>query len=276
MKRRLLCVGLALFGCSGTSSNTAPAHTPHAAEPARETAKVDATPQAEIEPSGEEAAANTVNSELTRDIPTECAGEGPCVPPTQFAESLCKGKYPDVALLMFEKSAPWQRKWVNVRSLEAVNAFGGSSSGGELTFGEELVLLRHQGASQGGMQISGGEDVEVLRWNGTCVTVRESELVEYVPGLPKNAPIVWNYLDESMQEALLENKSVAETRKNHKRECHGSSKRNLTPACQKATSALNGAIVVAVRKGMTLPTPNKRPEWANLAGESSLASAESH
>lgn len=275
MKRHLVCAGLALFGCATATSNTAPAPAPVSPEPAVASTEIDAPP-APQKRVADEASASDGTPTMTRELPTECTGEAPCVPPPEFAESMCKGKYPGVALLMFEKSSPWQRKWVNVRALEAVNAFGGPNSGGELTFGEEVVLLRRQSASQGGMQISGGEDVEVLRWNGTCVTVRESELVEYVPGLPRNARIVWNYLGEPMQEALLTNKTVAEARKTHKKECHGSSRRSMTPSCEKATGSLNGAIVVAVRKGMPLPMPDKRPEWANLASERSLAAADSH
>jgi hypothetical protein len=186
---------------------------------------------------------------------------------------MCKGSYPGVALAMFEKSSPWQRKWVNVGTLEAVNAFGGSASGGPLTFGEEVVLLRSQQAGGQGMQVSGGEDIEVLRWNGTCVTVRQSELVEYVPGLPKHAPIVWNYLDEPTQDALLTKKNIQSAREQQRRECKGSSKRDVSPSCDKASNALDGAIVIAVRKGMTLPMPEKRPEWASPENDSALTAA---
>jgi hypothetical protein len=175
---------------------------------------------------------------------------------------LCKGYYPGVALAMFGKGSPWRRKWVNVARLEAVNAFGGSASGGDLVFGEELLLLRRGfAANSGGMKVSGSDDVEVLRWNGTCVTLHEAELVEYVPGLPKQAPIVWNYLSEPMQEALLENKTVAGLRQVHRKECRGSSRRDVSPGCERTTDSLTSAIVVAIRKGMALPPPKKRPEW---------------
>jgi len=263
-----VCATLAVVGCAAAPpvASKPPSPTEHDTKTASaEPASAEAPPDTE--------AADAPAPATTRDLPTQCASEGPCVPPAHFAESLCKGSYPSVALAMFEKSAPWQRKWVNVASLEAVNAFGGSASGGPLTFGEEVVLLRSQQASGQGMQVSGGDDVEVLRWNGTCVTVRQSELVEYVPGLPKHAPIVWAYLDEPMQAALLAKKNIANARDQQRRECRGSSKRDVSPSCEKAASALDGAIVVAVRKGMPLPVPEKRPEWAGPEGDAALTAA---
>lgn len=264
MRFIVVCAPLALIGCAGSTpparTETAQSQRETPAEPAR-AEKPKASPDAERAP------APKATATTTHDLPTECASTGPCVPPAHFAESMCKGNYPTVALAMFHKSAPWQRKWVNVRTLEAVNAFGGSSGGGPLTFGEEVVLLRSQQAGGQGMQLSGGEDVEILRWNGSCVTVRESELVEYVPGLPKHAPIVWAYLDESTQEALLANKTIANAREGQRRECKGSSKRDLSPSCEKAAGALDSAIVIAVRKGLTLPMPEKRPEWTSPEGD---------
>lgn len=258
MRFIVVCAPLALFGCAAASptASKAPRSTEHESKSAaRDLTRLEA-------PADTESAAAAAPATI-RDLPTQCAGDDPCVPPVQFAESLCKGSYPTVALALFEKSTPWQRKWVNVHSLEAVNAFGGSQSGGPLTFGEEVVLLRRQQADGRGMQVSGGEDVEVLRWNGTCVTVRDSELVEYVPGLPKQAPIVWAYLDEPTQAALLTKKTIADARQKQRRECRGSSKRDVSPSCQKTSKALDGAIVNALRKGMELPLPEKRPEWAS-------------
>jgi len=267
---RLLVVGipLALIGCGGATPVASKQPSPVEHEPT--TAQLE---RAELETPREAETAPAATQATTRDLPTQCVSDHPCVPPAHFAESLCKGSYPGVALAMFEKSSPWQRKWVNVAALEAVNAFGGSASGGPLTFGEEVVLLRSQQAGSQGMQMSGGEDVEVLRWNGTCVTVRQSELVEYVPGLPKHAPMVWNYLDEPTQDALLAKKNIANAREQQRRECRGSSKRDVSASCEKASSALDSAIVIAVRKGMALPTPEKRPEWTSPESDSTLTAA---
>ena len=272
MRLIAVCALWAVVGCAGAppAASQAPSAGERDPKPAtRETAQLETPAQTD-----EDSAATTApEPTTTRDLPSQCAKDDPCVPPAPFAESLCKGSYPGVALAMFEKSTPWQRKWVNVRSLEAVNAFGGSQTGGPLTFGEEVVLLRRQRAGGQGMQVSGGDDVEVLRWNGTCVTVRESELVEYVPGLPKHAPIVWAYLDEPTQQALLAKKNIATARDQQRKECRGSSKRDVSPSCEKASGVLDGAIVVAVRKGMDLPLPEKRPEWAGPEAGPALTAA---
>lgn len=272
MKTVCIVFSLALLGCASSTAKPTPqapssTHQPTASEQVAspEPASEDRTVSA-----GSEADAPQVS--LTRDVPRQCADED-CLPPPEFAQSLCKGKYPGLAILMFEKSSPWTRKWVNMKSLEAVNAFGGSTSGGDLVFAEEVLLLRRQSAASGGIQVSGGEDVDVLRWNGTCVTVRESELVEYVPGLPQQARIVWNYLDEGIQQALLGNRTIEAARKRHRKECRGSSKKSLTGPCKKADEALTAAVVVAVRKGIELPVPQKRPEWADASNGESLAQA---
>ena len=270
MRFIVVCAPLALLGCAGST----PAARTEAAQSTRETRPQPAEAQKPAaSPDTARAPAPRARATTTRDLPTECTSTSPCLPPAHFAESMCKGNYPSVALAMFQKSTPWQRKWVNVRTLEAVNAFGGSSSGGPLTFGEEVVLLRSQQAGGQGMQVSGVEDVEILRWNGTCVTVRESELVEYVPGLPKHTPITWAYLDESTQEALLANKTIANAREQQRRECKGSSKRDLSPSCEKSSGALDSAIVIAVRKGLALPMPEKRPEWTSPEGDAARTAA---
>jgi hypothetical protein len=131
-----------------------------------------------------------------------------------------------------------------------------------LTFGEEVVLLggRGGGASEG-IQVSGADDVQVLRYNGTCVTVRRAELVTYVPGLPKSAPIIWKYLESDLQEALLENGSIARARTQQRKQCRSSSARSMSKPCEKATLDLSSAISVALRKGIALGEPQKVPEW---------------
>ncbi len=201
--------------------------------------------------------------QTTRAIPDSCReGSEECAPPRGFSESLCRGKYPSLALVMFEKASPWQRLWVNQRELQAVNAHGGSNAGGPLTFGEEVVLLGGAGGgASGGIQVSGADDVQVLRYNGTCVTVRRAELVTYVPGLPKSAPIIWKYLESDQQEALLENGAIARARSAERKQCRSSSARNMSKPCEKATEDLSGAIAVALRQGIALGAPEKVPEW---------------
>src|SRR6187549_2043864 len=114
MRFVVVCVPWALISCA--AAPPVASQKPSAVEPEAVEAPA-ATAQAEAPPAAERA--TEAASETTRDLPTQCAGNTPCVPPAHFAESLCKGSYPSVALAMFEKSSPWQRKWVNVRALEA-------------------------------------------------------------------------------------------------------------------------------------------------------------
>src|SRR5688500_10078388 len=119
MKFIVVCAPLALIGCAGSTpaarTETASTRETRAQPPQQQ--KPEASPGTEPAPASAEAATRT------RELPSECASTDPCLPPAHFAESMCKGSYPSVALAMFQKSAPWQRKWVNVRTLEAVNAF---------------------------------------------------------------------------------------------------------------------------------------------------------
>lgn len=270
MTKTTLCASLiALLALTTSCASNAPylesAGTPEPTPlvaPPRTPVEQDAAD--ESDETAVESEANVVEElNTTRAIPTTCAERGDeCVPPRGFSDSICRGKYPGLALVMFEKKSPWQRLWVNQRELLAVNAHGGSNAGGPLTFGEEVVLLGGQGNDAGGgMQVSGADDVQVLRYNGTCVTVRRSELVTYVPGLPKTAPIIWKYLDSDLQEALLENPSIDRARQKQRKQCRSSSTRNMSAPCEKANTALSGAIAVALRKGMTLSEPEKLPEW---------------
>ncbi len=276
-RKALACLGLLVTACGGSNISTPARQATPAAKPAELTEQKSTStasePAAELAKAPPEVEPKVAE---TQEVPSRCAlgARPPCLPPEAFAESICKGKYPGLALFMFEKSTPWQRKWVNREQLAAVNAFGGSNSGGDLTFAEEVLLLRRGSARTDEVQVSGADDVEVLRWNGTCVTVRESELVEYVPGLPKHADIVWNYLGRGLQEALLGNTNIASLRKRHKQECRGSSAHSVSKSCGRAAQTLGDAIVIAVRKGTTLPEPQKLPFWVDERSGHGLAAAE--
>jgi hypothetical protein len=125
------------------------------------------------------------------------------------------------------------------------------------------LLTSPNAGSSAGIQVSGAEDVDVLRWNGTCVTVRRSELVTYVPGQPKNAPIIWKYLGNDLQQSLLTKRSIEDARRVQRKQCRSSSARNMTKPCEKATSALGAVITVELRQGLTLAEPSKLPQWVD-------------
>lgn len=222
------------------------------------------TPQKMAEEAEAEATeeAKAEEQELIAALPTDCKEADQCTPPKKFARAACEGRYPGMAVAMFEKGTPWQRLYVNVRQLRAVNTYGGPT-GDPLLFTEEVLLLRGAVKSDdGAVQVSGAADVDVLRWDGTCVTVRQELLSDHRMPSIKNATIKWRYLDEATQEGLLEAKYVKIRHEQQRSACRSSSTSNPSAKCKKATEKLNDAITVAVRGGLVgLPEPEWLPAW---------------
>ncbi len=197
------------------------------------------------------------DSELSAAMPPECANRKGCVPPESFARAACHGRYPSMALAMFEKHTPWQRLYLKAVTIEAVNAYGDRSSTAPIVFGEEVLVLRSTpSVGSGKIQVS-STDIDVLRWDGTCATVAR-ELFSATPMPNMVQSVEWRLLEDSFQEVLLNSKYVALTYERQRTACKGSS----ADKCRKATERLNEAIGVAIRGGITLPTPAKLPKWA--------------
>ena len=76
--------------------------------------------------------------------------------------------------------------------------------------------------------------------------------------MPKNAPIVWKYLDSAMQEALLKDAAIQKSTVAEGKACGGKAAGGGY-ACEQANRNLNSAIVSAVRRGIELPTPERLP-----------------
>jgi hypothetical protein len=197
-------------------------------------------------------------------VPTQCdATAEHCVPPAAFAEQVCLGRFPSLALAMFEKASPWERLYVKAVSLEPVNAYGGPRSDAPLEFGEQVLLLKHGRRQKlGEIQVSGPTDVDILRLDGTCATVREEMLVSYIPGELRGAAIVWRYLDAEFRDALLTNPEVSVAHGRHKKSCRGSSVNGPEAKCGAATDKLGQAVLLALHNGIELPEPVKRPRWS--------------
>ncbi len=261
-----LAFAVALPACGGqpapsaATANTAPTSESAAA------ANADAKPAGSGEPAADDdaAAKGATKPALTRDIPTECVpGSNPCVAPRAFVEKLCRGKYPDLALVLFGKAMPWQHAYLKVEYLEPVNPYGGEQDEHWLKFGEEvLVLGKHGGDGKGAAQVSGPTDVDVLRWDGVCATIRQEMLASYVTAPMDSPRIAWRYLSSETQEALNKDPLVAKRSAAEKSVCKGSSVMHPEEKCDKVLKSLTDAIVAAVHRGIELPTPAKLPEWA--------------
>ena len=242
------------------------AGTPEPEQPA--TAAPEAAPRAEQQEEaaladGQEAEPESLPEEgpLIEALPTqECPDQQRCTPPVEFSKAFCKGRYPGLAVKMFEKDTPWKRMYVKVESLEPVNTYGGITTA-PLEFTEEVLILHYQSSSAGGIKVGGASDVDVLRWDGTCVTVREEMLSEHQMPTIKNATVTWRYLDKQTQEGLLQAKYVKVRYDQQRDSCRSSSASSPSEPCRKATAKLNDAITVAVRGGLKLPEPGALPAW---------------
>jgi hypothetical protein len=197
----------------------------------------------------------------TSRLPTECVRQGEfCVPPPSFVRQLCQGKYPDLAVYLMRKDQPWTRRYVRVEEAHAVNAVTGRQGESKLRFGEEVLVLRYRtGMTFGAMQVSGMEGYEVLRWDGTCATLAEGELVDWVPRKQiRHSVLSWRDLGSDYRRALLRDEQIAAAKRVHRDECRGA-KLGRSASCLKAVESLNGAIEDAVHTGIDLPVPREIP-----------------
>lgn len=195
-------------------------------------------------------------------IPRECAEPGGtmCLPPAPFVKRLCAGFYPDVALAMMSKGTPWQRGFLRVKSVEAWNASGGMSSGEKIVFEEELLVLSRREANKGGIQVSGsGASYDVLRWDGTCASLMEDELSVKPHPAPKAAKIPWKNLDLKVRDALAADDKIGRVYAERRKECKGATMGDVTLKCQKADDQLSHVVVDFMRRGGTIPPPEKLP-----------------
>jgi hypothetical protein len=201
-------------------------------------------------------------AEESKKIPDACAdgNTAACVMPAGFVKRLCTGVYPDLAMMFFQRGSPWRRAYLAVKETTPFNGFNGPSSEEKVLFDEEMLILREKKVDTGGMQVSGaGASFDLLRWDGTCVTLSAEEVRLAVPPKPKHAPIVWRHLEDATQNVLLQNEALAKVVAERRKECKGATIGEVTAKCEKADKALNILIVSAVRGGTVVPQPAKVP-----------------
>ena len=200
--------------------------------------------------------------EQAEPLPAACESESTlkntklCVVPRTFAKKLCSGIYPEIALSMFSKGQPWTRLWL-AGDVDAWNASGGLTHRAKLSFDEEVVVLaKHGAASSGGIVMTGsGASYDVLRFDGTCVSVMEGELTTSRPPAPKPAYVPWSRLEEPTRHALLASSKVKDKHSAFEKACNVGDKK----ACDKAERAFTQSVHEHVRSGASLPEPSRRP-----------------
>ncbi len=234
---------LALVGCGGTPAPPVVA-TAAMMEPVAASA-----PIAEPEPAPES-------------LPKACAASAgdasACPLPPDFAERLCNGSYPEVALHLFAPNTPWKRAYLR-RSFKAWHV-GGRGELRELRANEEVLVLSTK-AGAGASLGMGGQAFEVLRWDGTCVSLMEDEVSFHKPGAAVPANIQWKKLDPAFRTALGEDKQLEQLRAAWTRACDApdADKEPGKTKCELALRRFSLAVAQSVGKGKPLPPPNSMP-----------------
>jgi hypothetical protein len=200
-------------------------------------------------------------------LPAACAVEGQlgkdgklCMPAGAYAKKLCGGIFPEVALGLFAKGTPFTRVYL-AGDVEAWNASGGLTHRAKLAFDEEVIVLaKHGAAASGGIVMTGAQaSFDVMRWDGSCVSVMEGELTARKPPAPKPATVPFSRLEETTRRALLAAPKVKAARDTLTKACSSVSSPSEKTACDKADKAFSQSIVDVVRAGAALPTPARRP-----------------
>lgn len=199
-------------------------------------------------------------------LPTTCGAEATikdtklCMPAPAYAKKLCTASYPEVALGLFGKGTPWTRIYL-AGDVEAWNASGGRTHRAKLAFDEEIIVLaKHGGGGNGGIMMTGAQaSYDVLRWDGSCVSVMEGEITTRRPPAPKPAEVQFSRLEESTRHALLASPKVKSTHEALFKACTSVASPAEKKACEKADKAFANAIVDAIRSGAALPSPARRP-----------------
>jgi hypothetical protein len=196
-----------------------------------------------------------------KSLPMSCTNDKSdvCVPDPAFVKRLCDGSFPDVALVLMSKDAPFTRMYMK-EDVDGWNAEGGASARARLLLGEEMLLLRRRLPSANGIVVgSGGAGYLVMRWDGNCYTLDDSELTAKRPPSPKHAPAPFRFYEERIKNALLDRPKILAAYQKRGRECKGAVSGTVTKSCEQADTALSDAIVSEIRGGGTVPTPEKLP-----------------
>jgi hypothetical protein len=184
-------------------------------------------------------------------LPSTCADAKAtvCTPPGAFVERLCAKPRQDVALGLFAPSTPFTRGYLRGKL-------------DELVLDEEVLVLRFHAQPKNGMVIGNGNGTyDLLRWDGTCSTGVEAEMVTRTrPPQPRSAHVQWHRIATPIQDALITaSDAVKKAHAKRGKECKGAMTGDVSAACVKADGALVAAVVDYVRSGGSLPIAGLGP-----------------
>jgi hypothetical protein len=180
------------------------------------------------------------------------------MPPVKWAEKLCAtGVFQDLALYMFRAGTPWTRFYMR-SGLNAVNGWGPTVDE-DLVSQEEVIPINYRRQSEMFAVEGSLGTFDVLRWNGSCVTLDVGEVTSDEPRRPRHSRVEWKELSESMQNALLEDEDVHGVFSARRRECKGASIGRVTKDCEVLDGKLVDVIAEHVRHVRILPEPSVSP-----------------
>ncbi|HWO12407.1 MAG TPA: hypothetical protein VNN80_23080, partial [Polyangiaceae bacterium] len=165
-------------------------------------------------------------------------------------------------LHMFRGGSPWKRIYSRARA-PAYNGAGGPSLSDErVERGEELIALRRntdgRGSSAGELSIGDTAGYDLLRWNGSCVTMHDGEYSTKAPRRRQHARIEWRWLGEEVRSALQNDGNVKQAYVARRKECKGATLGQVSKKCVEREDSLVSAIVEYVRSGGPLPEPSEQ------------------
>jgi hypothetical protein len=231
--RRQAAAGVLVLACGACGGASPPAATATATPTPTPTATATATPAPAPTPTG---------------LPTACVDPSAsiCAPPSDFVDHLCAKPHQDIALALFAKPTPFTRLYLRGKL-------------DELSLDEEVLALRFRGAAKGGIVVgSGAGTYDVLRWDGSCSTGVEAEMVSRSrPGYARTSGIKWHRVSTPIQDALIAaSDAVKRAHARRGKECKGAMSGDVSIACEKADQGLTDAVVDYVRGGGTIPEPD--------------------
>lgn len=197
-----------------------------------------------------------------RQLPTACApsdGTAVCLLPDDFVDRLCRHRFVDATLALFQKSAPWTHAYLRAK----VDAWytGGPSARTTLLFDEEVLVLRFHAPGKGAMVVEGaGGTYDVLRWDGGCYTLDHDEITTTRPPVARAASMRWDRIGQPMQAAILKSDDVRRVYERRSKACKSATPpEDRVPACENAERALSMAVTDHVRAVGDLPAPELVP-----------------
>ena len=123
------------------------------------------------------------------------------------------------------------------------------------------------------MSVGDTAGYDLLRWNGSCVTLHDGEFSEDAPRRQKHARVEWRWLGDEVQVALRNNGlvsvktgwpldisavKVGKTDSERRKECKGVTFGRVSKKCVEREDSFVAAIVDYVRSGGPLPAPSEQ------------------